>query len=219
MEANKKEELKIILIGESSVGKTSIISRFVKDRFEENIQSTIGGTYSPKYLLFNDGKILIFNLWDTAGQERYRSLAKIFYKDAKVAILVYDITSYNSFDKLRKYWINDIKENTTSDIIFFLVGNKIDLIEKEEIDEKEVKKFAEEMNIDYFRTSAKKDFGIEELFTQIVKKYTGRIDFKFINSLEELKKQIDSNNSEKKANDSNSFKIKEFHDNKEKNCC
>ena len=97
-----------------------------------------------------------------------------------MVILVYDITSYNSFDKLRKYWINDIKENTTSDIFIFLVGNKIDLFENEEIDEKEAKTFAEEMNIDYFRTSAKKDFGIEELFTQIAKKYAGRIDFKFI---------------------------------------
>ena len=214
------DELKIVLIGESAVGKTSIINRFVQNTFEENIQSTIGGTFSSKILLFNDGKKLIFNLWDTAGQERFKSLAKLFYKGANVAILVYDITNQNSFDKLKKFWINDVKENTTSDIILILAGNKVDLIEKEEVDEKDAKKFAEEMNIDCFRVSAKKDFGIEKLFTQIAKKYTGRIDFKFTSFLEEINKRKDSNNSEKKIiAKSNSVKLKKFSNKKKKKCC
>jgi len=217
MEDNEdlEEELKIVLIGESGAGKTSIITRFTKNRFEENIQSTIGSTYSSKLLVFNDGKKLLFNVWDTAGQERFRSLAKIFYKGANVAILVYDISNYSSFDKIKHYWFDNIKQNSSPDIILFLVGNKIDLIEKEEVDEKDAKKFAEEMNIDFFKTSAKNDFGIEELFSQIAKKYTGRNDFKFTDPI----KQIDTINLKKKSiGKSNSMKLKAIR-NKKKKCC
>ena len=219
MEIND-EELKIILIGESGVGKTSIISRFAHNKFEENIQSTIGGTFSTKILLFNDGKKLIFNIWDTAGQEKYRSLTKMFYNEAKVAVLVYDITNQDSFDKLKEFWINDLKENITSDIILFLVGNKIDLVEEEEVNIEYVKKFAEKLNIDYFSVSAKKNDGIKEFFTQIAKKHTGRTDFKYINSLEELKIQKDSNNSGKNfIGKSNSVKLKANINNQKKKCC
>ena len=132
-----------------------------------------------------------------------------------MAIFVYDISNYSSFDKIKQYWFNNIKQNTTPDIILFLVGNKIDLIEKEEVDEKDAKKFAEEMNIDFFKTSAKNDFGIEELFSQIAKKYTGRNDFKFTNPI----KQRDSINSKKKPiGKSNSVKLKAIR-NKKKKCC
>mgnify|MGYP002626750584 CR=1 FL=1 len=209
MEANE-EELKIILVGESGVGKTSIINRFIHDTFEDNSPTTTSGTFSAKILLFNDGKKLIFNLWDTAGQEKFRSLTKIFYKQAKVAILVYDITKQDSLDKIKNFWINDLKENITSDIILFLVGNKIDLLEKEEASEEDAQQFAKKMNIDLFNISAKENSGIDKLFNQIAKKYTGRDDFKFINSLEELKKQMDKINS---------GKLKENNNNKKKKCC
>ena len=219
MEINN-EGIKIVLIGESGVGKTSIIKRYIDNIFEENIEPSLGGSFFAKDLIVNDGEKLTFDIWDTAGQERYRSLTQIFYKNAKVAILVYDITRQNSFNELIKFWYNKVKENTSSDIILVLVANKSDLAELEEVNEEDAKKFAKERNIDFFSVSAKKDYGIKELFTHIGKKFAGRNDCKF-SKKEELNIQgEDSNNSEKKIiGKSKSVKLKAFKNNKKKNCC
>ena len=219
MEINN-EGIKIVLIGESGVGKTSIIERFIENKFEENIDPSLGGSFFEKVLLFNDGEKLTFDIWDTAGQERYRALTQIFYKNAKVAILVYDITRQNSYNELTKFWFNKVKENSNSDIILVLAANKLDLAELEEVNEDDAKKFAKEKNIDFFSVSAKNDYGIEKLFTEIAKKITGRDDFKFCKK-EELNIQgKDSNNSEKKIiGKSSSVKLKAFKNNKKKKCC
>ena len=109
---------KVVLLGESGVGKTCIIARFINNTFEENLISTTGASYAGKTMTFDEfgGRSIKFEIWDTAGQEKYRSLTKIFYKDAGAAILVYDITRQDSFDEIKKYWLQQIKEFAPKDI-------------------------------------------------------------------------------------------------------
>ena len=109
---------KVVLLGESGVGKTCIIARFINNTFEDNLISTTGASYAGKTMTFDEygGKSIKFEIWDTAGQEKYRSLTKIFYKDAGAAILVYDITRQDSFDEIKKYWLQQIKEFAPKDI-------------------------------------------------------------------------------------------------------
>ena len=104
---------KVVLLGESGVGKTCIISRYTNNTFEENIMSTTGASYCGKAMTFDEygGKTIKFEIWDTAGQEKYRALAKVFYKNAAVCILVYDILRKTSFEELKNYWVNEIKVN------------------------------------------------------------------------------------------------------------
>ena len=107
---------KVVLIGESGVGKTSIIARYTQNSFKSQQLPTTGANFVSKIIILEDeNKSIKFELWDTAGQERYRSLAKVFYKNAAVCVLVYDITRKSSFDELKNFWVNEIKENTPSD--------------------------------------------------------------------------------------------------------
>ncbi len=109
---------KVVLLGESGVGKTSIISRFINNFFAENVISTTGASYAGKTMIFDEfgGKKIRFEIWDTAGQEQYRSLTKIFYKDAAAAILVYDITRKGSFYALKNYWYDQVKDTAPKNI-------------------------------------------------------------------------------------------------------
>ena len=108
---------KVVLLGESGVGKTCIIDRFINDNFDDNQKTTGIATFIAKTMTFDEfqGKSVKFEIWDTAGQEKYRSLNTIFYKDAGVAILVYDITNSQSFEEIRQYWSNQIKEFAPKD--------------------------------------------------------------------------------------------------------
>ena len=109
-------KIKVVLIGESGVGKTSIIARYTQNSFKSQQLPTTGANFVSKIIILEDeNKSIKFELWDTAGQERYRALAKVFYKNAAVCVLVYDITRKSSFDELKKYWVNEVKENTGSD--------------------------------------------------------------------------------------------------------
>ena len=126
----KSEICKVVLLGESSVGKTCIISRFVDNEFDKEILSTTGASYANKTLKFKDynNKEILFEIWDTAGQEKYRSLTQLFYKDASIAILVYDITNEESYNELKNYWVNQIIEFAPKDIsiilfIFYINSN------------------------------------------------------------------------------------------------
>ena len=109
---------KVVLLGETGVGKTCIIDRFINDNFVDNQKATGISTFIAKTMTFDEfqGKSVKYEIWDTAGQEQYRALNKIFYKDAGVAILVYDITNENSFKEIQNYWVNQIKENAPKDI-------------------------------------------------------------------------------------------------------
>ena len=111
------EVCKVILVGEAGVGKTCIIVRFINNEYYEGAPSTTGANYASKVLEFKEyHKNLQYEIWDTAGEERYRGLAKIFYKDAAIAILVYDITNRKSFEEIKKYWHEQIKESSSSSI-------------------------------------------------------------------------------------------------------
>lgn len=171
MTDNNILKIKIVLIGEPFVGKTCIINRYVDHNYKENPGSTIGSNYTSKKLTIEDlKKEVILDIWDTAGQEVYRSFVKLFYKESKIAILVYDISDRKSFDELKKYWFNEIKE-FRKDIILGIAGNKSDLIDKEEVNEDEARKFAKEINAIFRLTSALSNIGIDELFLELTKKY------------------------------------------------
>ena len=167
------ESFKVVLVGESGVGKTSIITQFIDQTFQEDIQSTTGGTFSTKSVVCDGGKVLKFEIWDTAGQEKYRSLTTMFYKDANAAVMVYDVTRADSFEEIKNYWSNQIKDNSPENIILAIAANKSDLIEQETVDEGEARNFAKELNAIFVTTSAKSSEGINSLFEEIAKKYSG----------------------------------------------
>ena len=174
MKDNENNEvLKIVLIGEASVGKTSIIYQFIDKIFQEDIQSTIGGTFNSKSIKCNNNKTLNLEIWDTAGQERYRCVTKMFYKEADVAILVYDITSKSSFEELKNYWVEQVLEASPKNIMLVIVANKSDLIDNEQVDEEEARNYAKKVKADFFVISAKENNSVNELFKSIAKKYSG----------------------------------------------
>ena len=164
------ETVKVVLIGESGVGKTSIISRYTTNTFDPQTLTSSSAQFLTKTINLNENTSIKFDIWDTAGQEKFKSLAKIFYKDAKVIILVYDITNKPSFETLKNYWYKEIMDNSISDLILAIVGNKSDLYENEQVTDKEGKLFAKEINAIFKSTSALSNRGINSLFTDIAKK-------------------------------------------------
>ena len=172
------ESFKVVLVGESGVGKTSIITQFIDQTFQEDQQSTTGGTFSTKSVICDNGKTLKFEIWDTAGQERYRSLTKMFYKDANAAVLVYDITRKDSFEELQNYWSQQIKESSPPNIILAIAANKSDLINQEAVEEEKAREFANELGAIFVSTTATTVESINELFIEIAKKYTNATDIK-----------------------------------------
>lgn len=164
---------KVVLIGESGVGKTSVISRFVNNSFDNEVISTTGASYAVKILTFDEyqGKSVKYEIWDTAGQEKYRGLTKIFYKDAKIAILIYDITNAKSYEELKNYWVNQLQENGPKDIIIGIAGNKCDLFEEEEVPEMDAREFSNKIGAFYHLTSASASIGINDLFYELGKKF------------------------------------------------
>ena len=174
---------KIILIGNLNVGKTSIKARFANEVFDPSSTDL----YIRKTISFQNGKSVEIDLWDTAGQERYRALPKIFYKNSKAVILVYDITDKNSFTELKDYWYQQVKANCNSDVIFAIAANKSDLSEKIKVDNEEGEKFAKSIGAIFVSTSAKNNTGIEVLFEYIVQKILN-LNFNFT-IIEETKKE------------------------------
>jgi small GTP-binding protein len=162
---------KVVLLGEAGVGKTSIISRYVNNTFSDVLMSTTGASFAIKKLEIDPEHKIKFQIWDTAGQERFRSLAKIFYQNAAVAVLVYDITRRDSFQKLKDFWVKELKENAPSDIILALAANKSDNYEFEVVSLKEGKELAQEINAIFKSTSAMLSHGIEDLFKLIGEKF------------------------------------------------
>ena len=163
------QSVKAVLLGESGVGKTCIIARFINGSFESNIMSTTGASYAGKTMIFEEfgGQCVKFEIWDTAGQEKYRSLTKIFYKDARIAILVYDITRKESFEELKNYWYNQLKECSPENIVIGIAANKCDLYDNEQVSEDEARAFANEIGAIFKLTSANTNTGIEELFKAV----------------------------------------------------
>ena len=172
MQGPKVPGCKVVLIGESGVGKTCIISRYISGTFDSNVTSTNGASYCSKNVKYeNLGKNLLLDIWDTAGQEKYKSLTKFFYKDAAVAILVYDITRKESFESIRDYWYGQVQENGSKNIVLGIAGNKCDLYEEEAVPESEAREFAQKIGAIFELTSAQNNTGINELFQNVGNKY------------------------------------------------
>ena len=165
------EGIKITLIGNSGVGKTSIINQYIDQTFDEANAATIGANYSEKTITKNN-KEYELNIWDTAGQEKFHSVGKHFYKDAYIVCLVYDITSQDSLEQLETIWYPDIKKYGEKYTILAVVGNKSDLYENDNLaDENKAKEFAQSINATFMLTSAKTGDGIEKLFDTLVDKF------------------------------------------------
>ena len=165
------ESIKITLIGNSGVGKTSIINQYIDQTFDEANAATIGANYSEKVITKNN-KEYELNIWDTAGQEKFHSVGKHFYKDAYIVCLVYDITSQDSLKQLETIWYPDIKKYGEKYTILAVVGNKSDLYENDNLaDENQAKEFAQSINAIFMLTSAKTGDGIEKLFDTLVDKF------------------------------------------------
>ncbi|CAG9328688.1 unnamed protein product [Blepharisma stoltei] len=161
----EKDQYKIVLLGDQGVGKSSIVLRFVKDDYNEEQNATVGASYTGKILQVND-KIIKFNIWDTAGQERYQSLAKMYYRDANAAIMVYDITKRSSFEGILR-WYKELKEFGPKNIVICIAGNKEDLVEMEDVQPSEVKELAKSIGAIYRKVSAKTSYGVEQMFKDL----------------------------------------------------
>ena len=163
---------KMVLIGDSGVGKTCIISRFVSGDYNKNMNSTDGASYATKKLVLPKLKTSInLDIWDTAGQERYKSLTKFFYKDAAMIIMVYDVTLKTSFDNLKEYWYREVQELSEKNFVLGIAGNKSDLYEREQVSEKEAREYAKSINAVFGLTSAQNNTGIDQLFEDIGMKF------------------------------------------------
>ena len=160
---------KVILVGDSGVGKTTIIDRYL-NKYKENVSSTLSTSYYVKSEIINNYKIN-FQIWDTVGQEQYRSLNSLFFKDAQICLMVFDITRDETFDSIKNYWYDAIQQNGLEGTIIGIAGNKNDLYAYEKVDRKEVRSFSEEIKSVFKFTSAKQNFCIKELFTELGKKF------------------------------------------------
>lgn len=159
---------KIILIGDSGVGKTNILSRYINNYYSDSTKSTVGVELGCKIEQINDTKVKI-QIWDTAGQERYKSITKTYYKGAKGALIVYDISRKESFLNVDK-WIGDLKEYGEENVCVILVGNKCDLENNRQVSTDEVSKKAEQYKIGFCETSALSAKNIDLAFQMLIKK-------------------------------------------------
>ena len=164
---------KIILIGDSGVGKTNILSRYTSNYFSDSSKSTVGVELGCKIEEVNGTKVKI-QVWDTAGQERYKSITKTYYKGAKGALIVYDISRKESFNNVDK-WIGDLKEFGEEDVCVILVGNKCDLEDMRQVSTDEVSKKAEQYSVGFCETSALSAKNIDTAFQMLIKKVSEKI--------------------------------------------
>ena len=227
------ESIKAVLLGEAGVGKTCIIKQFIEKKFEQNTDSSLSAQFVSKTIEYVDfAKTLKFDIWDTVGQERFRSIAKIFYKDAHVVILVYDITSKKSFNALNDFWIGEIKNNCNGTPLFAIIGNKNDLYMKQEVDPLDAKDLAKKIGGIFQLTSAKTAEGISQLFDIIGKKIlkpsfqydkNDKIAKENYNKKKEIEKntkvriKLNNNGNNDKENDEN--KGGKNNNNRKKGCC
>ena len=194
-------EIKLAFIGQSTVGKTSLITQYTKKTFADTYLSTIGADQIIKELKLDNGLNVKLNIWDTAGQERFRSVNAIFLKGAQIVIMVYDITKRDTFDEIKNYWYNNIKNIIGKDTIIGIAGNKSDLYENEQVTKEEGQQYAQEIKAIFKETTATTFESINELINELVQKY-------FI-----------LNNVNNFPNKEEGIKVKNTKTEKKKNCC
>ncbi|EEA07507.1 Ras family protein Rab-6A, putative [Cryptosporidium muris RN66] len=183
---NQLNKFKFVFLGEQSVGKTSIITRFMYDTFDNNYQATIGIDFLSKTLYLEDRTIRL-QLWDTAGQERFRSLIPSYIRDSSVAVVVYDITNRSTYLNTTK-WIEDVRNERGKDVIIALVGNKADLDDKRQVRYDEGEKLANDNDIIFIETSAKNGYNIKSIFRKLA------------STLPTLESKLDHSNTKSSSN-------------------
>ena len=203
-------KLKLIVVGNQGTGKTCILNRFVNETFDENYQATIGLDFQSKNVSIHDQDVRLI-LYDTAGQEKFRSLIPMYTREANIIILVYDITRKDSFLHIPS-WINELTNVKIEDIIFVLVGNKIDLNNERNVSFEEGKKYAEDNNFIFEEVSAKTGENFPELFYN---KIFEQINIKFKPGGQQMEQEINEIGKVKLNNNNNESNNK----NERKNCC
>ena len=173
MANNEKNIIKIIIIGEAGVGKTNLTNVYNNGKFSNESLSTLMASFISKIYKIGEVEYEI-QLWDTPGQEKYRAITKLFYREAKICILVYDITKKITFESL-DYWLESVKETLGNEPIIAIVGNKNDLFDKEEVNGNEGKQYAKKIGALFYLSSAKDDApGFSEFMESLVKTYVER---------------------------------------------
>jgi len=166
---NDDSVYKVLILGDSSVGKTCFLLKYTDKVFNEVYMSTIGLDYRLKTLTLKNGKKVKLQIWDTAGQDRFRTITKNYYKGANGIILIYDVTSTETYENVEN-WISQIKEEASPNVVIYLVGNKVDMEDKRKVSTEEGQKIADENNLPFIETSAKSDININETFDNLVEK-------------------------------------------------
>ncbi len=172
MENQENITCKVVLVGESGVGKTSIINRYLNNTYNENQKSTFAPKFKNKVLNYPEyNKSISFDIWDTAGQEAYRSITKNFYVNAAIGVMVYDIRNRESFENIKKYWSQQLKDSGVQNIVLAIAGNKCDIFNEEEVSENEARQYADSIGAVFQLTSCKENIGIDELFKESGKRF------------------------------------------------
>ena len=185
---------KLILIGDSCVGKSNILLKYLKNEFDTNSRATVGVEFGTKNIFLNNKKIKI-QIWDTAGEERYRSITSAYYKGAKGALIVYDITKKSSFNNIDK-WISDLKLNGDKNICIIILGNKSDLEDKREVNKEEGIKKSEMYKTAFLETSALNGENINKAFDELIEQIIqNNQNFFGENSKKEIDKGVNLNDS------------------------
>jgi len=169
--SNPLRKFKLVFLGEQSVGKTSLITRFLYDNFDAQYAATIGIDFLSKTMYLDDRTVRL-QLWDTAGQERFRSLIPSYIRDSSVAVVVYDVTSRTSFQNTAK-WVDDVRAERGNDVIIVLVGNKTDLNDKRQVTTEEGERRSKEYKVMFIETSAKAGHNVKTLFKRIAQALPG----------------------------------------------
>ena len=166
-EGEKKERcLKVLLLGDTSVGKTCLLKRYTEDTFQDAYLSTIGFDYKFKIVTLKSGKEVKVQIWDTAGQERFRTIAKSYYRGAHGIILVFDVTNQKTFDNIRT-WVNQIKEEASSKVCVILIANKIDS-EERVVSKEDAAALAKNYELKLYESSAKENINVTEAFQDLI---------------------------------------------------
>ena len=219
---------KILVIGDTGVGKSNLLLRYVKNEFAGDMRSTVGVEFGTKMMKI-DGYEVKAQIWDTAGQERYRAITSAYYKGAKGVLIVYDITRKNTFDNVDK-WLNDFKMKCDEDAAIIIVGNKSDLIQEREVSKEEATLKAQINHLAFFETSAKENENVHSAFfslmQQVVKNYKNNEDDRFNGGVKGKSKRkknfIHNNNGQNIVLDNNNnddFDDNRFTEINKKKCC